>query len=354
MHINISAPLNHTGYGVASRNIVTGLSLLDNEISLFPIGEPVATSQQEYEIFSASINNSVLFDVNAPYLKIWHQFDLASRIGRGKYLAFPFFELDTFDNREKNQLKVPDTIIATSKWAKDILINNGITQNIEVVPLGVDTSLFDYNKYSRKQDTNSKYIFLTIGKWEVRKCHDLLPQIFKSAFPDEQDVELWILAAEHTSSYCSAEEVQKWKEMYSSDHRIKIIPGVSSQEEIAKIISESDCGLYISRAEGWNLELLETMAMNKPVIATNYSAHTEFCNEKNSFLVDIFDTEPAFDGKAFRKQGKWAKIDSQQINQTIDYMRHLYSNKIRNNSNGIETAHQLSWSAACSKILGCI
>lgn len=353
MNITVSAPLNHTGYGVASRNIVRSLVNMGNDVALFPIGDPVATSKEEYEIFSSAINNSVMFDINAPYLKIWHQFDLATRLGRGNYIAFPFFELDTFDDREKNQLKVPDNIIATSQWAKDILTNNGITQPITVAPLGVDLSLFDYKKYSTNKPKN-KYVFLTIGKWEVRKGHDILADVFLSAFPDNQDVELWILAAEHTSSYCSPEETDQWKQKYSVDPRIKIIPGVASQEEISQIISESDCGLYPSRAEGWNLELLETMAMNKPVIATNYSAHTEFCTNENSFLVQIDELEPAFDGKAFRKQGKWAKIKQQQIDQIISYMRDVYEKNIRTNVNGVKTAEILSWNNTCQNILGCI
>ena len=195
---------------------------------------------------------------------------------------------------------------------------------------------------------------MNIGKWEVRKGHDILHDLFKKAFPDEKDVELWMLASETTNSYSDAEQLIEWKNLYGNDDRIKISSGVTSQKEIAQIMSQTSCGIFPSRAEGWNLELLEMMAMNKPVIATNYSAHTEFCDKNNSYLVDIETTEPANDKKAFYGQGNWAKLGQNQLDQTIEHMRNMYTNRITTNSEGLKTAQTFSWKNSASKILGCI
>jgi glycosyltransferase involved in cell wall biosynthesis len=349
MNINLNIPINDTGYGVVSKNIARELNQ-DNSISLFPIGQPSAKSQKEYDMYMQMLNNAITFDSSAPTLKIWHQFDLAQRTGNGIYTAFPFFELDTFDDREKYQMKVPDQFVVASTWAKEVMEKNGITQSIKVVPMGVDRSIFDSALYANEIANKDKYIFLTIGKWEVRKGHDILDDIFSKAFPNQKDVELWILAAEHTSSYCTKQEIEEWKNKYAKDSRIRIIGGVETQQEIAKIIQYTDCGLYISRAEGWNLELLETMSMNKPCIATDYSGHKEFCNKDNCFLVNITDLEPAFDGKAFKKQGNWAKIDNNSIEQTIEHMRYVYNNNIKTNEYGLETAKKLSWENTAKQI----
>lgn len=351
--LNLACPINSTGYGVASLNILKTLS--DHyAISFLPIGQPVVQTKKDYEELSALLEKFSEIediDMNAPYLKIWHQFDLGNRFGRGEYFAFPFFELDTFDAGEKKHLSVPDEIFATSQWSKDVLIDNGVSCPVNIVPLGVDREIFDYKKPKTIHD--DKYVFLTIGKWEVRKSHDLLPVLFKKAFRSEKDVELWILASETTNSYSNEEELKEWKELYNLPN-IKIIPGVKSHYDVADVIANSDCGIYVSRAEGWNLELLETMAMNKPVIATNYSSHTEFCNKDNSFLVDITEKEKAEDGKAFRGQGNWAKIGSKQQDQIISYMRHLYSNRINTNPSGLKTAEVYSWKNSADKISGCI
>lgn len=352
MSIAISCPINNTGYGIASINILKSLYSKNQDVIYFPIGNPGINSEQDHKMIVHMYNRRLKFDINSPYIKIWHQFDLLDHIGRGQYYAFPFFELDIFNDQEKMSLSVPDVIFATSKWAKDIIQDN-VSTLTEVVPLGVDTSIFDYKKILKTRHDN-KYVFLNIGKWEIRKGHDFIHKVFMNAFPKEDDVELWILASEKTNNYSNENELKMWKEIYSADPRIKLFNGVDSQTDIAQLMANADCGLYPSRAEGWNLELLETMAMNKPVIATNYSAHTEFCNHDNCMLVDIDSTEKAFDNKAFNGQGNWAKIGQNQIDQIIEHMRYAYNNRITNNDNGIITANKYTWSNTADSILRCI
>ena len=65
--------------------------------------------------------------------------------------------------------------------------------------------------------------------------------------------------------------------------------------------------------------------MGKPVIATNYSGHTQFCDALNCALVDIEKTEPAFDGVWFDgKVGEWASLDQNQIQQLANHMKVAY------------------------------
>jgi hypothetical protein len=94
--------------------------------------------------------------------------------------------------------------------------------------------------------------------------------------------------------------------------------------------------------------------MGKPTIATNYSAHTEFCTSDNCYLVNIDETEKAFDGKAFQGQGNWAKLGKNQIENIIEHMRYVYKNRIMANPYGIETAKKYSWENAAQQLVRCI
>lgn len=352
MNINFSAPICSTGYGIASLNILKNLhNLSDGNLSLFPIGQISVQNQSDYSLCELCASNAEDFDIHAPHIKIWHQFDLAQRIGKGKYYSYSFFELDTLSNKEIKHLSVPDHIFASSEWAKSIISNHNVTADISVVPLGVDRNIFDEQKYPIEKPYE-KYTFLNIGKWEIRKGHDILLDLFQKAFPTEQDVELWMVAAEHTNGYSKEAELKQWKAMYMVDPRIKICTGVNDQIQIAQIISESSCGLYPSRAEGWNLELLETMSMNRPVIATNYSSHTEFCTQENSLLVEVDELEEAYDGKAFLGQGKWAKIGVDQKDQIIEHMRHSYKTRVNTNESGVLTAKKYSWMNSALSMYG--
>jgi glycosyltransferase involved in cell wall biosynthesis len=356
MKLNFQSPINPTGYGIASLNILRSLYLQYGDkldLAYYSIGSPTVSRKSDYDILVNLLKAGIdTASFDCPTIKIWHQFDLALRLGKGPYYAMPFFELDTFNNTEKAHMSVPDVLFVTSHWAQNVISDNGIKTRTIVVPLGVDLQIFDHN--ISPTEISSNYVFYNIGKWEVRKGHDILYKLFQDAFPTEKDVELRVLAPQNTNNYSNEQDLKEWQNKYSKDSRIKIFNGFDNHLEVARFISNGDCGVFPSRAEGWNLELLESMAMNKPVITTNYSAHTEYCNKNNAFLVDIDEIESAYDGKAFQKQGNWAKISKKQKDALIDYMRYVYKNNIRSNPEGVKTANSLTWNNTASTIYRCI
>jgi glycosyltransferase involved in cell wall biosynthesis len=121
-------------------------------------------------------------------------------------------------------------------------------------------------------------------------------------------------------------------------------------------MKQSDCGVFPSRAEGWNLELLEMMACGKQVIATNYSAHTEFCSEDNSYLIHIEDLETAYDGVFFNgSHGRWAALLDSQKEQMVTHMRAVHAAKqsgvLHLNEFGIETSKLFSWNNSAREVI---
>jgi glycosyltransferase involved in cell wall biosynthesis len=349
MNMQFMCPIGYTGYGYASFNILKALYNQGiTNIGLTPIGNLNVDNRQDLEFLREYIDNQFKIPYNSTTIKIWHQFDLLTRPGNGKYLAFPFFEIDILPDKDVFNLKFPDEIIVSSSWAKDILQKHNINQKIHTVPLGVDTSIF---KPVPEQMNTDNYVFCTIGKWEKRKSHDVIIDCFNKAFDINDKVELWMVTH---NPFLNDSQENEWLSLVQRSKlssKIKIFPRLANHSEVASIISYSNCGLYISRGEGWNMELLETMAMNKPVIATNYSAHTEYCTNQNSILIDIDETEPAIDNKWFFGTANWAKIGQSQIDNIIEQMRNVYKNKIVENKFGLETAQRLTWQNTAEKIV---
>lgn len=350
----IISPINQLGYGIAGLNIVKELSK-HTEVSLFCIGQPQVTNQNDANIVRQCIINASLFPFNDTCIKIWHQNDMAQFAGRGKRIGFPFFELDEFNHIEKHHLSSLDKIFVSSQWAKEVVmmqidIDN---ENVCVIPLGVDRKIF----HEKDVITSSnKTIFFNCGKWEVRKGHDVLCDIFNLAFTDDDNVELWLMCQ---NPFLNEQQEKEWINLYKNSklgHKIKLFPRLETQEQVYNIMKDTDCGIFPSRAEGWNLELLEMLSCGKHVITTNYAAHTEFCNDKNSLLVNINNKELAFDGKWFNgKCGKWAKLEQDQIDQFICHMRNIHTLKqngmLTINQAGLNTAEQFIWENTSKTIL---
>lgn len=352
MKFNIFCPINETGYGISSYNIWSKIFDKHPDSALFPIaGIRIEDKEEIKQRIKTSVENQSKSSPNDPCLKIWHMHDLYSRIGRGTFGVLPFFETDLLSTAERNNLSHADIVFTASHWSKNVLIDNGVKEDkIRVSPLGVDLSIF--NNQQPEDRTDNNYVFINIGKWEVRKSHDMLVSIFNAAFTEKDNVELWMV---NTNPFLSAEQNKEWGMLYKNSklgEKIKIFPRLPGHENIAKLISYADCGVYISRAEGWNNEVVETMAMDKPVILTNYSAHTEYATKDNSYLVEIDELETAIDDKWFNgKQGRWAKIGSNQVSQTVEHMRFVYKNNIKNNPNGIKTANHYTWDNTAKHIL---
>ena len=345
-NINVISPINPLGYGVAGLNIVKELHI-DNNVCLWPMGQPQVTSQEDMMCIAKLVNNSHRFDYNAPCLKIWHQHDMAQFVGKGKHIGFPFFELDEFNDQEKHSLNSLDQIFVTCDWAKEIIQSETSVKDIQVVPLGVDTKIFKPVDFEEKEKT----IFLNCGKWEVRKGHDILSELFNDAFEEKDDVELWVMSH---NPFLSETEEKEWHNLYLNSklsEKIKLVPRVKTHEEVYNIMAHADCGIFPSRAEGWNLELLEMLACGKQVITTDYSAHSAFCNNDNAFLVEITDKETAFDGKWFNgKYGNWAKLGDKQKESFVEHLRYVHKNK-KYNGKGVETAEKFNWSNSAKSII---
>ena len=297
--LNISAPINDTSYGYTSINFISQFLMQGIDIAIDPIGPCKET-----------IETSKPFFTNGNSLRLFHQHDIHSRIGTGKHFGFPIFELDNFSTKEIRSIQACDEIIVCSKWAKGVM-SNFFSGPIHVCPLGVDSNMF-FPKPTNSYTTR----FLNIGKWEVRKGHDILIECFNKAFGPKDNVELWMVPS---NRFLTPQEQRYWERLYNHP-KVKILPRLETQKHLVNIINKVDFGIFPSRAEGWNLGLLEMMSCGKHVICTNYSGHTEFTDKDCASLIEIDKLESAYDAKWFFNQGKPRRkqgTGSEEITRTL-------------------------------------
>lgn len=350
MNLNLLAPITvNTSYGLVATNLLKELTRKGVDIALFPIGQ-VDGLEEDRQIIQTALDNQARFDTIAASLRIFHQFSLAEHVGVGQHIGFPIFELDKFNPREYHHLRSQDQLFVCSKWAQEICTDHHLTA--QVIPLGVDTSIFSPTENPRRPGSTT---FLNVGKLEIRKGHDILAEAFGKAFTPKDNVRLKMM---WHNFFMTQDEVLEWERLYMESpmgDRIQFLSRVGTQRDLAEVMRSADCGVFPSRAEGWNLELLEMMAVGKPTIATNYSGHTEYANAQNCLLIEVEDVEPAYDGKWFHGEGNWASFGENQMDQLVEHMRTVHkevqSNPKCGNPVGIETAKRFSWESAANQML---
>ena len=122
------------------------------DVTLFPIGPTQLTSQEDASFLGGLVSKKQLFDGQSPCLKVWHEYDLAERIGSGPFFSFPFFEITKFCATRINHLKSCDGIIVASEWAADVVKKQiESCPPVHIVPLGVDTNIFNDSNFVKAE-----------------------------------------------------------------------------------------------------------------------------------------------------------------------------------------------------------
>jgi glycosyltransferase involved in cell wall biosynthesis len=222
------------------------------------------------------------------------------------------FETDRLPDNWALRLNKMDELWAPSQHMKSIFLAGGVTTNVEVLGEPVDTDFFNpvlYEPLPSIADA-SRFTFLSIFKWEERKGWDLLLEAYFDVFTKNDKVQLVILTSEYHSAsdvhmklnHVLDEFVEEHSEKYSSRDSLPIVKLLSRlpQGELPQLYKAADVFVLPSRGEGWGRPHVEAMAMELPIIATNWGGSTEFLTEENSFPLRI-------DGLTKVKEGPFAE-----------------------------------------------
>jgi glycosyltransferase involved in cell wall biosynthesis len=359
MNLNLITSIDPIGYGYVGRFILKELISAGVQVALFPLSYAVSVSDDPLNPVRLGLANAGKYDPGAPSVRIAQARTQAEHVGRGKRAGFPIFELDRLDAAEIHHLKQMDAILVCSKWAAGVVASSGIDVPIVVAPLGVDRSIFheeiSQRRHLERPREPGPTIFVNNGKWEWRKGHDFLLQAFCNAFTPGDNIILKLLSR---SYILSDEGNDSWARVFlgsSIGTRVQLLPRLATQVEVAALLADCDCGVFPARAEGWNLGLLECMSMGLNVIATHYSAHTEFVEPANCRLVHVDETEPPPAGDLLWGTGNWGKLGPSQMEQMVHHLREVHrlkqEGRLPRNNAGIATAKEFTWRRTAEAVL---
>ena len=275
---------------------------------------------KEWDITNQSILIEAVSQTHEDDINIWFTGANANMsFFKGKNILWAIFESDLLPRQYIAMLLKADLVWTPSKWAKKVLVANGLPQEkIEVVPEGIDHYIF--HPFERNINDSGYYRFLALGKYEQRKGYDQLLEAFRKAFSTNPKVELLIKADFFSDDERADTELQN-KIKNIGLNNIKIIKGAIDAKDLLVLYSYADGFVLPSRAEGWGLTLVEAIACGLPTATINYSGQTEFLSKipdlylqikhKLVPIVDpIFQSHWASDNGNY---GNWAEADTDDL-----------------------------------------
>ncbi|MDO9556427.1 MAG: glycosyltransferase family 4 protein [Coriobacteriia bacterium] len=149
-------------------------------------------------------------------------------------------------------------------------------------------------------------------------------EAFLQAFPEREDVRLVIKASNVETIRGLERNVTHLREV-AADPRIIVLDRPMNYREVLTLYASSDVLVSLHRSEGLGLNLLEAMALGKPVIATAWSGNMDFMTAENSCpvsfkLIDVVSSTQPIYSKGISGKQQWA---DPSVDEAAAWMRRL-------------------------------
>ena len=236
--------------------------------------------------------------------------------------------------------RIPDPWVENCNWFTEVWVpsqfnvesfarSGVIREKLRILPGSIDTRRYDRGGVEPMPLSTGGFRFLSVFDFQPRKGWDILLHAFFQEFRPGDDAVLVLKVVNFFGGASPEERIREFirRNGYpeSAMGRIHLIDAHLSGDQLLRLYAACDAFVIPSRGEGWGRPYMEAMAMGLPTIGTRWSAHLEFMNDANSFLIDVEGLEPChltWDNPAYRGH-LWARPS---VESTRFLMRRVLQN----------------------------
>lgn len=327
MELVVAGPVNSLGYGIVVANVIHALSEVGVTVFYRPWPpDPEPLCRDDLWTFRgdvcASINNAYNRwnrdkPNHLPHLQIYHEWCLGGP-WTGPTIGAPFFETQPIRHDAVLPLQKCHRVIATSTWAKATFADSGVPSDI-VRFVGVDPKVFRVRRHVKKP---GKFIYLHVGKYEIRKGIDVLIQAFGRVAKEYDDADLWLSVDNPFIDKWYGDLVSRIAGAGLGKGRQKVfqLHRRPRHSEVADLYRQVDAVVQPSRGEGFGLPALEALACGVPVAMT-WNTGQEYGADLGTVSIPSGDLVPAFDGVFFDGTRKWRDVTEDSVFEALIKVR---------------------------------
>ena len=239
-------------------------------------------------------------------------------------------------------------ISTLSHHVTKILIDNGLS--IPVFRSGCGVEHWDNIKSKTYHlETEKNFKFLHVSSCFPRKGVDVLLKAYQKAFRKYNDVVLIIKTFENPHNNIES-LINEMKQNDEDLAEIIVINQDLEDSKLKSIYEQCDVLVAPSRAEGFGLPIAEAMLSGLGVITTKWGGQLDFCNDKNSWLLDFRFEKAKTHFDIFNSL--WAEPDEKHLVELLQLAYNTPKQKIRQKSEyAKKTLENFTWVNAAKNMI---
>lgn len=316
---------NRSGYAQASQDYLYALLGSDKyNLSLLPLNtsiEQLTCSAERLKTLMSMSQHKL-----KPDYQVFHCIpEMQRRVRRiKKSIGF-----GTFETLQPPEVWIPilnenTAVICPSKFNMEVFKEAGITVPLYHIPHAIDTNL--YNPSVSPQEKRDKFTFLFFGTWKKRKGWPQLFEAFFKEFDKNDNVQILMKTDKIAGSQRDIALLKDSLGLSKKETAPIIYEGrVLNEQELPKFIKSADCLISPTLGEGFGIPGMQALALEVPIIITNYSGCCDYATEETATLIEPngfillneLDQINQFHNK------KWAHITADSVGKA---MRQVMSN----------------------------
>ncbi len=250
-----------------------------------------------------------LFHINADQTPVVYG-QLGEDVFSGRYnIGYWYWELPEFPTEWQSAFQYLDEVwVGSSFCQQSISASSPIP--VVLIPPGLTVSPAPHLDRAHFNLPETGFLFLTMAdglSFLERKNTIGVIDAFQKAFPNpSDDVRLVIKTINGVHAKKGMDAILQ---AARNNPSIIILDAYFDRTEVDSLINVCDSYVSLHRSEGFGLPIAEAMLMGKPVIATDWSANTDFITSRNSYPVDYSLVRLDKDYGPYKTGMHWADPD---------------------------------------------